>query len=552
MFSILLTILLAGFQARSAPPVRASIEGTVIRAGAIAGAPRRELTNVRVELRPGSSTYTTGPGGIFSFRNLAPGQYTIFFTRDGFIPQEDRGRGITPAGLRVTLTAGQVMKDVVLPMIPAPVITGRVFDPHGDTLAASLVRAYRRQFTPYGTQLRVARKIMTNDLGEFRLFDLSFANYLISGGYGDRDRAAALGRVQLSANVSKADEGYVTVFYDGGDDLTRATPVRLAPGAETPSLNIYLTESARYKIRGQITPMIGGSKILLAPKGSDLSEANFFTSAGADGMFEIRGVSPGSYVLLATADGGAWSSDVVPILVSDRDVDGVRVALAETMPVTGRLSFDSSGGTVGGNLGVRVRLTSGIRVKLIRSSVEFAQEFETYSLPDATFTLEHVAPLAEYDVAIEPLPQGSYVKSIYSGGTSVLQGKARLAPLQSLSIVLAVASDGLDVRVTRNADSAAGIQVVLIPEPAYRRRADRYVTGFTDQSGFLQLSAVPPGRYTAYAFEHIAPDAYYVLGYSPGAESRFRDRAVNVTIGENGPKSIQLTVIAAAETADLQ
>jgi hypothetical protein len=46
------------------------------------------------------------------------------------------------------MVAGQTLKDVTLPMIPAPVIAGKVFDPHRAPLAAALVRAYLRQYTP--------------------------------------------------------------------------------------------------------------------------------------------------------------------------------------------------------------------------------------------------------------------------------------------------------------------------------------------------------------------------------------------------------------------
>src|SRR5262249_47688604 len=143
----------------------------------------------------------------------------------------------------------------------------------------------------------------------------------------------------------------------------------------------------------------------------------------------------------------------------------------------------------------------------------------------------------------------TYVKSINSGGRNILSGKSRLLPGQPLQIVMAAAMDSLDVRVTKGADPAPGIQVVLLPEPSLRRRADRYITGFTGESGDLRWPAVPPGRYTAYAFEQIEPGAYYALAYNPPAGYRFRDRAVSVTVGESGAKAIQLTVIPATETA---
>jgi hypothetical protein len=470
---------------------------------------------------------------------MAPGEYTISVRRDGFIPQEDRSRGLTPSGLRVTIGAGQALKDIIFPMIPGPVIVGKVIDPFGAPLAAALVRTYRRQYAPLGTRLRAVSKGMTNDMGEFRLFGLNFGEYFVSAGYGDRDRAAAVGPVKLSANVSKADDGYATVFYDGTDDLTHAQPARLAPGSDPGILNIYLSESARFQIRGQVLPPAAGTRIVLAPKGSDLTQADFFFQPNVNGAFDIHGVSPGDYVLLATAEGGALSSDVVTVTVRDTDIDRVRLALEQTLTIQGALSVE-------GNSRAN---TAGLQIKLTRSSLEFDQSIEAQVAADGSFALEHVAPQAPYDVDIAALPPGMYVKSITSGRMDILRTNVRQLPNQPLKVVLGVATDMLDVHVTKGNEPAPGIQVVLIPEISLQHRADRYVTDYTDVSGDLHLNAVPPGRYTAYAFEHIEEGAYFALTYSPAATTRFRDRAVPVIVGEGGDKSIRLTVISVADTA---
>jgi hypothetical protein len=529
-----LAFLLAGVQAR---PASASIQGVVVRAGAIAAAAPARLADARVELKPGNITSFSDANGIFTFRNLLPGRYTISVKRDGFVPQEDRQHGLTELGLTVTVAPGQALKDIVVPMIPAPVIAGKVFDPQGEPLAAALVRAYIRQYTPYGTQLKAVAKGMTNDFGEFRLFGLTFGEYFVSAGYGDRDRSVAVGKTQLSENVAKADDGYATLFYDGAEDISQARAVRLAPGLDAGALNIYLRDPSRFKIRGQVIPPGPGTQIVFVPKGSDLAESDYFTQPNSSGAFEIRGVSPGSYVLLAMSDDGAQSSDVISVNVTDRDIDGMRVAMASTISISGGVSLEGN---------VRTRL-SGLHVKLVRSNPEFDQKIDALSGTDGTFFIEHV-PLADYDIAVEPLPTGTYVKSINSGLANFFDSRSRLLNRQ-LRIVLATAPDNLDVQVVKGNDLAAGMLVALIPEPILRRRADRYIRGFTDDSGHLQLSSVPPGRYTAYAFEQIETGAYYALAYSAAAENRFKDYAVSVTVGENGSKAIQLKAIPALETA---
>src|SRR6185503_8711747 len=138
-------------------------------------------------------------------------------------------------------------------------------------------------------------------MGEFRLFGLNFGDYFVSAGYSDRDRAAAVGRTQLSANVSRADDGYATVFYDAAEDLSLAQPAHVAPGMDTGSLNIYLRDSKRFSIFGQVIPRTSSTRIIFVPKGGDLTQPDDVIQPNALGGFEIRGVSPGSYLLLATA-----------------------------------------------------------------------------------------------------------------------------------------------------------------------------------------------------------------------------------------------------------
>src|SRR5262249_43890374 len=137
-----LAFCLAGLQVRGtvrpdADP-KGSIQGVVVRAGAAALGARAELADALVELKPGNAKVMTRADGTFAFRNLTPGQYTLSFTREGFIPQEDHSRGLTLSGLTVTIVEGSALTDIVLPMIPAPAIAGRVVDPHGEPVPAGL------------------------------------------------------------------------------------------------------------------------------------------------------------------------------------------------------------------------------------------------------------------------------------------------------------------------------------------------------------------------------------------------------------------------------
>src|SRR5262249_1342007 len=161
------------------------------------------------------------------------------------------------------------------------------------------------------------------------------------------------------------------------------------------TLNIGLRDSARFAIRGQVTPPASGTRILFAPRGSDLADANFADTT-ATGAFEIRGVSPGVYLLLARTIDGLFSSDVVAGNVTDRDMDGARLSVQQTPSIFGGIFVDRSARTI----------LSELHVKLHRSSTEFDETVDVPVAGDGAFTLPHVAPWVEYDIAVETLPPG--------------------------------------------------------------------------------------------------------------------------------------------------
>src|SRR5262249_49378013 len=175
--------------------------------------------------------------------------------------------------------------------------------------------------------------------------------------------------------------------------------------------NIYLKDSARFKIRGQALPKVPGRRIIFVPKGSDLAEEKSFLQPDANDTFEIRAVSPGSYLLLALTADGSLCSAVVTLNITDRDIEGITLAMVPTLLVSGSLTKE---GNAGANL-------SKSRIKFVRSPTEFDQTFDTVTAPDGTFSLDQI-PFADYDVAVGPLPAGLYVKSVFAGGRSFLDG----------------------------------------------------------------------------------------------------------------------------------
>jgi hypothetical protein len=539
---LLLGILAAQFPqpaGPSPPGARATITGKVIRADT-----SQPVTGARVRIRQTGAVRPVDDAGNFSFF-VAPGRYTLTVEREGLILQEDPKNAITPAGKMLTIRAEQKFGNVILPMVGAPTISGYTYSPCGEPLAGAAVHAYRWRFTPTGPKLRIARTALTNDLGEFRFFGLGFGDYAVSATYNKRAQRAALFGARLSANVTDPDDGYTTVFYGGGTSPFQARSIRVAPGIDSGTLNIAFGEIPRLRVRGRVVSagaLPADLKIVFVPEGTDvlLENSGVAISAGSDGAFEITGVSPGAYVILAYGTG--QSSEVVPVYVANDDVEKLSVPLFSTVTVPGRVATDSRSDV------------QGMRVSLIRSDSEIEQRFDGFTAADGTFTIPEVGR-GEYDVYIERLPAGSHIRSVRWGGGDVLATGLRLGFLITrdgiprLDITTSSAGAMVEGRVTdRAGEPAGGIQVVLVPDDNFRRRADRYILGYTDVAGSFQLDGAPPGRYTAYAFEQLEPGAYYAFGYNSQLSRRFADRAAPVNLNDAKSTSIELKAIPAAET----
>ncbi len=521
-----------------------TITGTVIRADAAAG--NQGLPNTRVELRPGGFANTLGSSSTFTFRDVQPGRYTLVPHHEGLVVQENPAKSISPIGMTITVNAGQNLSNITLPMIPAPAISGYVFHPNGEPIAAAVVEAYNRRYTPYGRQLSVIKKILTNDLGEYRLYWLDFGEYLVTASYSDRAQRSARQGIRLSANVPKPDDGYATMYYDKATSPADARTARLMPGADSSNVNVFLSDIPRYKINGRIvsaSTLPADLILTFAAAGSDLNaDRDYSIPIGGNGAFEITGVSPGSYVLLAASS--EFSSDLTSLAVANSDVANVSMPLYPTLTLNGHVSTE---GRPGGT-------PAGLRIKLFRTQLEVNQLFETRTSAAGSFVIPGLGH-GSFDLTIDGLQSNTYIKSIrfFGQGADALYVPMQIATLDTSSVVDVVLGSTASIVEGGVADNAgkpaAGAQVVLVPEARLRHRTDRYLTSFSDAAGTFQLPSVPPGAYTAFAFEHIETGAYFAFAYDARVNQLFGNRGVPVTVTESGRTTLQLKMISAADTA---
>jgi hypothetical protein len=254
----------------------------------------------------------------------------------------------------------------------------------------------------------------------------------------------------------------------------------------------------------------------------ELDVALSTTTRNANGDFELRGVPPGRYQLAATRGGSEVA--VVPLEVAG-NLEGVRAVLGKGAQVKAGMVMEGGG-----------------RVKPERFQVFLTVNGQSgYFLEaegDQFATQNNVAP-DRYEVQVERLAAGTYVKSIRSGDTDVLNDGLTIAPGGTVQFEITLASDAAKVEgtVTNQSDQPGpGATVVLVPEAKLRARGDLFKTATTDQYGHFEFVTVAPGEYKVFAWDDVEPGIWN----DPEFLKEHEKKGEAVTAGAKGHETVKV------------
>jgi Carboxypeptidase regulatory-like domain len=193
----------------------------------------------------------TAVDGRFALKNVPAGRYKLSVSRNGYVTEEYGQKKPSDPGAAFTLAAGENRQDLVFKLIPAAVISGRVFDEDGEPLPRAAVMALREVYDEGRRTLATRGWAQTDDLGQFRLFGLAPGRYYVSAtepGWGqvngDREFSAA--------PKQETERAYTKTYYPGSVDPAKASVVTVKEGEEVPGMDIALKEVAVYRVRGKV------------------------------------------------------------------------------------------------------------------------------------------------------------------------------------------------------------------------------------------------------------------------------------------------------------
>jgi hypothetical protein len=489
--------------------------------------------------------YLTDEGGHFLFENVPPGSYHLQVSRNGYVDAEYGQKKPGARGAMLTLVSGQRLTDLVFKLSRTASISGHVFDEDGEPIAKAGVQVYRASQREGKEQQNNYEPNLTNDLGEFRIFDLAPGRYYLAVNY----RVEETMRSAAPAPKQKLDTGYQTSYYPNTSDPSKAQAISVGPGDEVRSVDFILRSSHLVTVSGKLINLIPATAeawgdVSLNPRGSGLVKAAQDLSDHfklKDGNFVIRNVPPGSYYLYASwseRDAREWHHARRELDVGNTDLDGVTITVSNGVDIPGRVTWE--GGPPGDLQFLHVRLhpleenPDGFPGQMVK--------------PDATFQFKNI-PEGAYRpvVSMGGLEENFFLKSVHYG-TALVTGSgftAQPGVNAFLELTLSTRAAHLNgVVLTAESLPAVGAAVVMIPDPPRRIVKELFKSVTTDQNGKFSINGIAPGDYKLFSWDSVEEAEWYNADwYDPDWLKPYETKGEAVHLDESDRKAVNLTVI---------
>lgn len=527
-----LLALLAG-QGPSNSPERCRLEGQVVNF--VTGEPvRKALVTVRVFNIVGvdSDLFDTGTdsAGHFALDNLSPGSYSLTAERTGFQPTVYPKRR---PGSRETLVlaAGDHKTDLVLPIVPLAVITGRVTEEDGDPVPGVIVSAMAYDYTDRGRQLVARNNARTNDLGEYRIYGLRPGRYYVL--------AVPPPNRSFAERRPPAVPGLAAAYYPAAEPSS-ASVLRLTPGQQLGGIDIALPTGKLPVLCGRVVKpdAAGDVRVQLIQHTNGGSSTTTLSVDDPEGKFVMRNITEGSYVIGASYRVGERQFEArMPLEVGKEDIEGIELRAIPPF-----------------NLGGQVRIEGSARVRIsdLRVLAESDHDFPSPATvaDNGAWTLRGMTQGLYHLNVLSPPAAGLYLKSIRLGTADILDSGLDFTAGPAggeISIVLSANGGRIEGTVeNENSEPVPGGMVTLVPDgpatPFRRQRLFKSTT--TGDGGVFRFRGVTPGTYRLFAWDQVEPRA---VEFDPEFVKPFEAAGKTLAVGENAAEKVTLPLIRAPE-----
>lgn len=502
------------------------------------------LKNATVSLRNSDdsdhtiATKTTSDGR-FELKNIPAGQYHLSVWRNGYSRAEYGQEKPGDPGATLTLRSGQNVTDLQFKLARWGVLTGRVFDEDGEPMPFVRVNAQKLHYENGRRSFQVVGQTASNDLGEFRLFDLAPGRYYLSA-EEQTWYQFVMNRQSSSDSQKPATKGHTKIYYPNAIDMERASPVLVKEGEEIPKIDFLMREVPVFSVRGRVVNQIsksghGINVDLVHRQGNSWSDVASGRAKG-DGSFELPEVASGEYTLLAILfeDGKVYAGEV-DVDVSAADVEGLVVPVTLGANLPGRVRWEGkSAPAATGDISVTFE-TETLSIGRTSARVDQHGEFVVKEVPDGT-----------YRVVVMGLSKDSYIKEVKLGGDPLPDTEFHLRGAAG-NLEITINTDGAMIAgsvLTADDLPATGAWVVAVPEESRRKLQRLYKFQSTDQYGHFELHGLAPGKYKLFSWQGIEQSAWQDADFL----KPYEDKGQDLEVKDGDKKSADLHLIPANDT----
>ena len=530
------------------------IAGVVLDATTARGVPGAIVRAIGGET---TQTRLTDDQGRFYFKFLPAGDFRITASKGGYVDGAFGKMRATGDGIPLTITAREIAPFVRIDLFRPSVIAGYVADESGEPLIGATVHAVRREYVDGVWRVSVGAQDVTDDEGNFRLFDLVPGEYVVvvpsvptsvptdmtdtevdeilTGIAEGTDvaRNVVPGATSVPSVIPSPEENaaYFTQYYPGVDRVRLAQSIVLGPGEHRSGLFFQMLSSPTVRVSGTVTSPRGPARNqvlrLLSDDddGTGLAMPTAIAISGPDGRFTFLRVPAGRYSL--EVQGQELPSTPVPVLVPraedmqftwsrtslvvDTDpVTDIDVVVSDVPRLTGHVIFETASKQSPDARDVRSTIVT------LRSANGTRPPLTTNADASGRFSIAGVVP-GDYAVSVTA-PAGWSPKTITAGGRDVLAADFEASIDRDASPVIVTLTD----RPTRVSGVVRNLRRFVAPgsaviiQPVSRSRTtvpDPRQARMTRASaiGVFLFEGLPPGDYAVTAIDEALVDGWHEL-----------------------------------------
>ncbi len=477
---------------------------------------------------PGSGEHavTTDANGRFEIRNVEPGDYRVQVQRNGYQRLRTAGTQVWRPSISLTLAPGEEKRDLVLELQPGIVITGKITDENAEPMTGVAVSALQVSYFGKRSYIQV-RSAVTDDRGEYRIFDLPSGQYVI--------------QAVPDPPLKNSRKGYPPVYYPNAASGDDAGIVSLNPGSQT-ICDFSLFSAPTLHIRGHITPA-ANARVFVRKRGTGFvrGEAN----VAKDGGFDIGGLFPGEYELIAYnySEPRRAQYTVQTVRLEGADLNGLelsaRAGTESAATIQGRIKLEENSSTHGDLASLVVTLLP---------EAGFDQNERTVATEvkgDGAFTIANV-PGGRYNIHLATSGPGwedFYTKSLTVSGQDVTDSTFTIPAGGNVPVDIGVGSDGAYVEGVVVDDDGKPVPdaiVVGVPDSPRRGQLDCFQRAVAGPDGTYRLRGIEPGSYSLFAWE--AMDDWTFM--DPAFLHRYENLGAAIQLNSGDRRTMQLKLLS--------